>query len=107
MKITSKTLQVSFEHEVTVANGAIEATLMHQAWIGEGKDGEVYVDLDFCDIENVKFMGMPIEKGYEGFKKFKATMSTLGIDVDKMFDEKAKELITDKHMDELKRMYKY
>lgn len=104
MKITNKTLNVTFEHDITVGN-AIEATLIHQAWISERGD-EINVDLDFIDIENVKFMGVPIAKGYDAYKKFKSTMMDLGIDVTKLFDEKAKELITDENMDTLKQMSK-
>jgi hypothetical protein len=104
MKIKSKTLNVIFEHDVTVGN-AIEATLVHQVWISERGD-EIDVDLDFIDIENVKFMGVPIEEGYDAYKKFKSTMMDLGIDLNKLFDEKAKELITDENMETLKQLYR-
>jgi hypothetical protein len=104
MRITGKVLQVSFEHDVTIGN-AIEATLVHMAWIGPYK-GEMNVDLDFADVTDVKFMGVPIESGYDAYKKFKASMKDLGIDVDKLFDEKAAELITDKDIETLKQMYK-
>ena len=103
MKITSKTLLVHFEETVTVGNGAIEATLMGNAFI----DSSNNVDIDFIDIINVKFMGMPIEQSYEGFKKFKTKMSELGIDVDKMFDEKFNELVTDEFKTKLKSMYNW
>lgn len=104
MKIKNKTLNVIFEHDITVGN-AIEATLIHQAWISECGD-EINVDLDYIDIENVKFMGVPIAEGYDAYKKFKSTMMDLGIDVTKLFDEKAKELITDENRETLKQMYK-
>ena len=106
MRITNKTLQVSFEHDVTIGN-AIEATLVHIAFISENnKTGDIDIDLDFVDIDNVKFMGVPITEGYEAYKKFKSTMMDLGIDVTKLFDEKAAELITDENMETLKQMYK-
>ena len=104
MRIAGKTLQVSFEHDVTIGN-AIEATLVHMAWIGPYK-GEMNVDLDFADITDVKFMRVPIESGYDAYKKFKASMMDLGIDIEKLFDEKAKELITDENIETLKQMYK-
>jgi hypothetical protein len=108
MKINSKTLWVSFEHDVKVGNNdAIEATLVHQAWISENKDSSIGVDLELMDIENVKFLGIPIEGGYSGYKKFKERMKELGIDVDKLLDEAASKLITDEDMSELKRMYRY
>ena len=105
MKITNKTLMVSFEYDVTVGN-AIEATLIHQAFIFEGKEtGKIEVELDFSDIDNIKFMGIPIEDGYDSYKKFKKTMLELGINVDKLMDEKAAQLITDKNMETLRQLY--
>lgn len=104
MKIRSKTLHIVFTHDVVVGNGAIEATLEHIAFISEDK-GKVHLDLDFSDVNNVKFMGIPIENGYTGYEKFKKSMLALGIDVVKLFDDKAAELITDEDIDKLKQMY--
>jgi hypothetical protein len=106
MKITSKTLLISFEHDVKVGNNnAIEATLVHKAWISENKDGSIGHDLEFIDVDNVKFLGIPIEGGYQGYKKFKTQMKELGVDVEKLMDEAASKLITDEDMNKLKRMY--
>lgn len=104
MRITGKSLQVSFEHDVIIGN-AIEATLVHMAFIGPHK-GEIHVDLDFADITDVKFMGVPIGNEYDTYKKFKASMMDLGIDVAKLFDEKAAQLITDENIETLKQMYR-
>ena len=107
MKIKSKTLHVCFTHDVTLGhNGSIEATLEHFAFISEGKNGEIDIDMDFTDVHNVKFMGMPIEKGWEGYKKFKASMLQLGINVDELMDDKAAEIITDEEFEQLKALYK-
>ena len=98
MKITDKTLMVGFETEVKLGNNdAIEMTLHHQAFISRSKLGEIIIDLDLStDITNVKFLGMPIEEGYKGYKQFKAQLLELGIDVDKLIDEKEKEMDLDK-----------
>jgi hypothetical protein len=107
MKITGKTLQVSFEHDVTLGhNNAIECTLIHQAYVYELKDGGVGIDMDFVDVDNVKFMGLPIGDGYSGFKKFKESMKEFGIDINKMIDEKENEIITDEVRNELKSLIK-
>jgi hypothetical protein len=109
MKIVHKTLMLTIEHDVQVGhNGAIEATLVHQAFVYRSeKTGNVECELDFADTINVKFMGMPIEEGYTGFKKFKESMLGMSIDVDKIFDEKAKQLITDEEMEKIKDMYTF
>jgi len=106
MEITGKTLQVCLEHEIVIGNGSIEATIHHTAWISEGINGDIHVDLDYVDVENIRFMGMPIENGHKGYEKFKKTMSELGIDISKRFDEEAAKLITDEDMYELKKMYR-
>lgn len=106
MKITRKSLNVSIEHTIKVGNnGAIEATIEYQAWVYKRADGIVDVDVDFVDVRDVKFLGIDVEGGYEGYKKFKTTMKELGIDVDKLIDEAAAELITDEDMSRLKSMY--
>jgi hypothetical protein len=108
MKVTSKTLMVNFETEVKIGrNDAIELTLIHQAFISRDKLGGIDVDIDLMDIANVKFLGIVIEGNYSEFKKFKETMLTLGIDVDKLIGEKEKELMKSDIEDELKEMFRH
>jgi len=108
MKITGKTLLVHFETEVKLGNNdSIEMKLIHQAYISEGEDGGVHVDLDLgMDIENVKFLGIEIESGYRAYQEFKAQLLKLGIDVNKLVDEKEKELMNSGLEDKLKLMFK-
>ena len=108
MKITNKTLMVGFDTEVKLGNNdAIELTLVNQAWISEGKDGCVDVDLEIgIDIANVKFLGIDVDSSYNGFKQFKASLKDLGIDLDKLIDEKEKELANSGIEDKLKLMFK-
>ena len=103
MKITSKTLMVGFETEVKLGNNdAIEMTLLHQAFISD--DG---VDLEIgIDYANVKFLGIDVDSSYNGFKQFKASLKDLGIDLDKLIDEKEKELANSGIEDKLKLMFK-
>lgn len=103
MKITSKTLMVSFETEVKLGNNdAIELTLQHQAFIGEdGIDVEIGVD-----IRDVKFLGVEIETGYKAYKEFKDSLLKLGIDLDKLIDEEEKNIRDSGIEDKLKLMFK-
>ena len=96
MKITNKTLMVGFETEVKLGNNdAIELTLIHQAFISEdGIDIEIGVD-----IRDVKFLGIDVDSSYNGFKQFKASLKDLGIDLDKLIDEKATALFEDMNME--------
>jgi len=108
MKITGKTLMVNFETEVKLGNNdAIELTLIHLAHLSRGKNGELDIDLDLSvDIIDVKFLGIEIETGFQSFKKFKEQLKDLGIDLNKLIDEKEKELINDNLEEKLKLMFK-
>ena len=108
MKITSKTLLVNFETEVKLGNNdSIEMTLVHQAYISESTDGGIDVDLDLgMDVKNVKFLGIEIEESYRAYQEFKAQLLKLGIDVDKLVNEKEKELDNSGLEDKLKLMFK-
>ena len=93
IKITSKTLMVSFETEVKLGkNDAIELTIVHQAFIYERKNGGVDCDLEVIDFTNVKFLGMPIEEGYKQFNQFKEQLLALGINLDKLVDDEIEKL---------------
>ena len=108
MKITSTTLMVNFETEVKLGNNdAIELTVQHTAYISENKDGSVRVDLDLgIDYSNVKFLGIDVEQGYYQFKEFQATLLKLGIDFNKLINEKEKELANSGLEDKLKLMFR-
>ena len=108
MKITNKTLMVSFETEAKLGNNdAIELTLEHQAFISENKDGGIEIDIDLsADVLNVKFLGIEIEPGFKAYKSFKNQLSELGINLDELIDEKEKELIDSGLEDKLKLRFK-
>lgn len=108
IKVTGKTLMVNFETEVKLGNNdAIELTMQHIAFISENKDDSVSVDLDLgVDYSNVKFLGIDIEQGYYSFQEFKETLSKLGIDFNKLINEKERELAKSGIEEVLKLMYK-
>jgi hypothetical protein len=108
MKITSKMLIVGFETEVKIGNNdAIEATLIHQAFISRDKLDGIDVDLEIgVDYTNIKFLGIEVDSSYNGFKQFKAILKELGIDLDKLIDEEVKELANSGLEDKLKLMFR-
>jgi len=103
MKITNKTLMVSFETEVKVGNNdAIELTLVHQAFItGDSID----IDLG-TDVINVKFLGIEIDNGYDEYRKFVKHLSELGINLNQLIMEKEQELMDSGLEDKLKLIFK-
>jgi hypothetical protein len=105
MKIIHKTLQLTIAHDVVIGDGSIKGTIEHYCFLYENRNGEIDLDIDFADIQDITFLGTPIESGYKGYQKFKKGMLELGIDVGKMFDEAAAQLITDEDVENLKQMY--
>ena len=102
MKITSKTLMVSFETEVKLGNNnAIELTMHHHAFINGGSV-DIELGIDFTDV---KFLGIEIEPGYKAFEEFKTHLNGLGIDLDKLIDEKIKEMDEKEIENKLKLMF--
>ena len=61
--------------------------------------GKCNVDIDCgTDVENVRFLGIPIKTGYEQFRIFKKSLLELGIDVEKLI----KEYISNMNVQEIK-----
>ena len=102
MKITSKVVMVNIENNITLANGMIKLTVIHQAYLSEGKeDGGVEVDIDLMDWDNIEFMGMPVKD----IKIFKTHLSGLGIDFNEMMDNECSGLFSDGDIQKLKSMF--
>ena len=108
MKITSKTLMVVFEHELKFGpNDSIELTLLSNAYISEGKNGGIEVDLDLgMDYINVKFLGHDVDSGYLQFNKWKESLKNIGIDFNKLVEEQEQKLIDSGIEDKLKLMFR-
>ena len=108
MKITGKTLMVAFEHELKIGpNDSIELTLLSNAYISEGKNGNVEVDVDLgIDFINVKFLGHDVDNSFSAFNGWKESLKNIGIDFSQLIDEKEKELIDSGIEDKLKLMFR-
>jgi hypothetical protein len=101
MKNVRKMLFVNVENDIVCGDGSFKATVIHQIVVtGENKDA-ICCDVEFLDIENITFMGMPI-KGYDEYRKFKAKMSDMGIDVEEMVDEACVGIISSEFIQECK-----
>ena len=96
MKVTGQVLFINVEHNIVCGDGSFKATVGHQLVVG--KDG---TDVEFVDIENITFMGMPIN-GYKAYSQFKEKMLDMGIDIEAMVEEECVGLITDSFINDCK-----
>ena len=108
IKVTSKTLIVNFETEVKLGkNDAIELTIVHQAFIYKGKNGNFDCDLELADFTNIRFLGMDIKEGYKEFKQFKNQLLELGINLDELIDVEIEKLMNNGLKSIIISMFKY
>ena len=108
MKIKGTNLMVSVEHDIKIGNNdAIEATVTHQIHLFETEEEDnIEVEIDFGDIFNIKFLGIPIEKGYKAYRKFQSQMLELGIDVQTLIDEECVGILSNKDIEEVKNKFR-
>jgi hypothetical protein len=89
MKVVNQVMFVSVQNDIVCGDGSFKATVEHQIIVSnEG------VDVEFSDIVNITFMGMPIN-GYKAYSQFKEKMLDMGIDIEAMVEEECVGLITD------------
>lgn len=94
---------VNIENDITLHNGAITMTVVHQAYVNQSNrsnDGEIYVEVEFVDHINVKFLGA--EVGYTILRK---NLKELGVDLDVLVNDSVCFLLTDEDVEYLKQMY--
>ena len=88
-------LMVNVENQITVGNNdAIEATVQHQICAYHKKDGSIDTGVDYMDIYDVKFLGIPIKPGYNEYKSFINKMDDLGVDVEELINEACVGIVT-------------
>jgi len=107
LKEKQKTLMIEVENTIIIGNEAITATVIHQVCLYKKDDGEIGTDVDFIDVINVEFLGIPLkDQSYTGFRNFKREMFELGIDIDKLIDEECYGLISTSELQQLKNKYR-
>ena len=100
INITSKTLMIDIENDITLHNGAITMTVLHQAYVNQDNDGEIYVDVELTDYSDVKFLGKEID-----YSKLKLNLKYLDVDLDELVQNSVEDIVTDEDVEYLKQMY--
>jgi hypothetical protein len=95
MNIVNKTLMVDIENDITLENGSISMTIIHQAYVNQSD-----VDIELADYTNVMFLGKEIT-----FSKLRETLQNIDIDLGSLVDNKCNELFTDEDREYLQSLY--
>ena len=91
---------VDIENDITLHNGAITLTVIHQAYVNQGNDDKIYVDVELSDYSNVKFLGKEID-----YSKLKLNLKQLDVDLDELVENSLEDIVTDEDVEYLKQMY--
>jgi hypothetical protein len=84
IKVESKTLMLNLSSEVQI--GPLKATLIAMVF-----SGEKGTDIDFSDIENITYNGVPISD----WRKFRDMNKEFGIDYDKITEAEFNKIFTE------------
>jgi len=95
MNIVNKTVMVDIETDITLENGSISMTVVHQAYIGQS-----HVDIELSDFSNVVFLGKEIT-----YSKLRETLKNVDIQLDLLIRGKCEELFTDEDIEYLQSLY--
>jgi hypothetical protein len=101
IKLESKLIMLNYSADVQV--GHLSATLIAQVTLSDKHND---IDVDFIDIENIKFNDIEI-KGYENWSKFKRMNLEYGLDYDKTLHEKFDEIFAKEAISEFKEVILY
>ena len=82
LRIENASMCVRVEYDFSLLNDNLKLTCGYQCFVYKGDNGKLTADIDFVDIENVKFMNIGIEEGYRPFKEWKNNMLKIGIDIE-------------------------
>ena len=95
MNIVGKTVMVDIETDITLENGSISMTVIHQAYIGQS-----HVDIELADYSNVLFLGKEIN-----VSKLRETLKNIDINLDSLVGNKCEEIFTDENIEYLQSLY--
>jgi hypothetical protein len=95
MNIVGKTVMVDIENDITLENGSISMTVIHQVYIGPS-----HVDVELADYSNVLFLGKEIN-----VTKLRETLKNIDIDLDSLVGNKCEEIFNDENIEYLQSLY--
>lgn len=100
--------QITIENDITVGpNTIITAKALHEILFSVNLNtNKVKTEINFLGIEDIKFLGNPVEGGYDSYKKFKRKMEDLDVDLDSLVEKAIEGLIPQDIVDIYKEQYK-
>jgi hypothetical protein len=90
--ITSKCLHLIASFPIEI--GELKLTAEAMIFVNKNKEGNNVAEVDFADLRDITYMGIPID-AYEGWRKFTKFHNEMGIDFNTAIDNKFREVMND------------
>jgi hypothetical protein len=90
--ITSKCLHLTASFPIEISELKLTAEAM--IFVNKNKEGHNVAEVDFADLRDITYMGIPID-AYEGWRKFSKFHNEMGIDFNTAIDNKFREVMND------------
>jgi hypothetical protein len=96
--ITSRCLHLIASFPIQI--GELKLTADAMIFVSKNKEGNKVTEVDFGDLRDITYMGIPID-AYEGWRKFSKFHMEMGIDFNTAIDNKFIEVLNDDAVNDL------
>ena len=83
MRIEDKTVLITVKNDIELLNDVIQLTVVHMVSLNKNEAGDVIVDIELFEIEEITFAG----KEVKSLKDIKTNLALLGVDFDDLIEE--------------------
>lgn len=87
LRIENASMCVRVNMDFDLLNGNLMLTAGYQCFVYKNKQNELEVDIDFSDIEDIRFFNQEIDNSYGAYSIWKENMLKVGLDIDKITNE--------------------
>ena len=87
IKIENASMCIRVEVDFALLNNNLTFTAGYQCFLYKKDNNELEVEIDFTDMECIKFMDIGIEEGYRPYSIWKKNMLDIGLDIEKITND--------------------
>ena len=101
MRIEDKTIMVTVKNDIELLNDIIQLTVVHTVFLNKNEVGDVTIDIELVDFEEITFAGKEIKS----MKDLRSSLALLGVDFDDLVEEECIGMFMPRDIEMFKRMY--
>ena len=101
MRIEDKTVLITVKNDIELLNDVIQLTVVHMVSLNTNEAGDVTVDIELFEIEEITFAG----KEVKSLKDIKTNLALLGVDFTDLIEEECIGMFMPSDIELFKSMY--